>query len=318
MQVDPIKPTLKAPGPQLLKPKFYELLSSFAFKFKLRRYNLDELLRHVPSLQPAGINLALDILRRLVELGGGDPGPPGVTRDAEAAERTGVPMAGDAAVAAAVAAARETVAAAAAGETAAVAAVGAAGDSPMEEDGAAVTSAPPVSAPPVSMTLAAASMTTAAVTGARAAALGAAVAAAEAAVVAAAAAGPAGAAAAGEAAVAAVAAAEAAGLRGTAGAARTTAGAGTGTAAVAVSPSFLTEAVANTARLIDSMLPTEECARTFVDLGGIDYLLQLHTLPLLPPTFSSSSSCHALSVTLRALAGAHPVGRCRLSLSNPS
>jgi hypothetical protein len=54
------------------------------------------------------------------------------------------------------------------------------------------------------------------------------------------------------------------------------------------------------------MLPTEECTRVFVESGGLKHLLQLHTLPLLPPTFSSSSACHALSVTLRALAAGHP------------
>ena len=39
MQVDPIKPTLKAPGTKRLKLKYDGLLSSFAFKFNLRRYN---------------------------------------------------------------------------------------------------------------------------------------------------------------------------------------------------------------------------------------------------------------------------------------
>ena len=38
MQVDPIKPTLKAPGTERLKLKYEELLSNFGFKFKLRRY----------------------------------------------------------------------------------------------------------------------------------------------------------------------------------------------------------------------------------------------------------------------------------------
>jgi len=40
VQVDPIKPTLKAPGTKRLKVKHYKLLSSFAFKFKLRRYRM--------------------------------------------------------------------------------------------------------------------------------------------------------------------------------------------------------------------------------------------------------------------------------------
>ena len=39
MQVDPIKPTLKAPGRTRLNIKYDEPLSNFAFKFKLRRYS---------------------------------------------------------------------------------------------------------------------------------------------------------------------------------------------------------------------------------------------------------------------------------------
>ena len=38
MQVDPIKPTLNAPGAEPLKQKCDELLSNFAYKFNLRRY----------------------------------------------------------------------------------------------------------------------------------------------------------------------------------------------------------------------------------------------------------------------------------------
>jgi len=37
VQVDPIKPTLKAPGSKRLKLKYDNLHSSFAFKFNLRR-----------------------------------------------------------------------------------------------------------------------------------------------------------------------------------------------------------------------------------------------------------------------------------------
>ena len=73
-----------------------------------------------------------------------------------------------------------------------------------------------------------------------------------------------------------------------------------------VSPSFLAEAVANVSRLIDSMLPTEECAKMFVDNGGVALLLRLHAMPGLSHTFSSSSACHALSVTLRSFAGRSP------------
>jgi len=42
VQVDPIKPMLKAPGTKRLKLKSDELLSKFTFKFNLRHYTLDE------------------------------------------------------------------------------------------------------------------------------------------------------------------------------------------------------------------------------------------------------------------------------------
>ena len=39
VQVDPIKPTLKATGTKRLKLKYDEPPSNFAFKFNLRRYS---------------------------------------------------------------------------------------------------------------------------------------------------------------------------------------------------------------------------------------------------------------------------------------
>ena len=39
MQVDPIKPALKAPGTKRLKLQYDTPLSNFAFKFNLRRYS---------------------------------------------------------------------------------------------------------------------------------------------------------------------------------------------------------------------------------------------------------------------------------------
>jgi len=39
VQVDPIKPTLKAPGTERLRLKCDDLVSCFAFNFNLRRYN---------------------------------------------------------------------------------------------------------------------------------------------------------------------------------------------------------------------------------------------------------------------------------------
>ena len=44
MQLDPIKPTLKPRGTKRLKLKYDELLSTSAFKFKLRRYHEEMLL----------------------------------------------------------------------------------------------------------------------------------------------------------------------------------------------------------------------------------------------------------------------------------
>jgi E3 ubiquitin-protein ligase HUWE1 len=256
--------------------------------------NLDELLRHVPSLQPAGVRLAIDILRRMVELGGGDPGPvmhPSLPFSAIAAAGAGVTEEAAAEVAAAGTATARDHPAAAEGE-----------DSPMDTDGVG----PVAPAADVAMVTGAAAMAVvqapAGLDGGPMQELSAAVA------------FP------GEISPAvfgvmpspaetsmpdapAAPASEAAPV---------SAPAPTPTPALvlaptpAVSPSFLTEAVANTARLIDSMLPTEECTRVFVESGGLKHLLQLHTLPLLPPTFSSSSACHALSVTLRALAAGHP------------
>jgi len=50
VQVDPIKPTFKAPGTERLKLKYEELLSSFGFEFNLRRYSL---VAAVPALPPS-------------------------------------------------------------------------------------------------------------------------------------------------------------------------------------------------------------------------------------------------------------------------
>jgi len=41
VQVDPIKPTLKAPGTERLKLKYEEVLSNVGFKINLRRYSME-------------------------------------------------------------------------------------------------------------------------------------------------------------------------------------------------------------------------------------------------------------------------------------
>ena len=58
VQVDPVKPKLKLPGIKRLKLKCHVLLSSFAFKFKLRRYTAvdsvdDVLTSRAADLRPA-------------------------------------------------------------------------------------------------------------------------------------------------------------------------------------------------------------------------------------------------------------------------
>jgi hypothetical protein len=55
VQVDPIKPTLKAPESKRLKLKCDEPLLNFAFNFNLRRY----------MLEPATLLFAISMLRRL-------------------------------------------------------------------------------------------------------------------------------------------------------------------------------------------------------------------------------------------------------------
>ena len=46
MQVDPIKPTLRAPGTERLKLKSEELLSNFGFRFNVRCYTV--VFSHMP------------------------------------------------------------------------------------------------------------------------------------------------------------------------------------------------------------------------------------------------------------------------------
>jgi hypothetical protein len=54
VQVDPIKPTLKAPGTKRLKLEYDELLSMFGFKFDLRRYTKESGERRRLAITSAG------------------------------------------------------------------------------------------------------------------------------------------------------------------------------------------------------------------------------------------------------------------------
>ena len=62
MQADPIKPTLKAPGPKGLKLNCEVLLSTSAYKFNLRRYTVGDLPED-PG-RPRAVPLALHTIRQ--------------------------------------------------------------------------------------------------------------------------------------------------------------------------------------------------------------------------------------------------------------
>ena len=67
MQVDPVKPTLKAPGTERLKVKHEEVLSNFGFTFNLRHYNLVNDAAMPPS-DAADIAYAHQYLRKTTNL----------------------------------------------------------------------------------------------------------------------------------------------------------------------------------------------------------------------------------------------------------
>ena len=69
MQVDPIKPTLKAPGSKRLKLKYDELLSSFGFNFNLRHYTLGAD-GHTPKERGRGVLGADEAAEKLGKEGG--------------------------------------------------------------------------------------------------------------------------------------------------------------------------------------------------------------------------------------------------------
>jgi hypothetical protein len=54
VQIDSIKPMLKAPVTKRLKLKYDELVSSFAFNFNLRQYTPEESMRRVEALLMVG------------------------------------------------------------------------------------------------------------------------------------------------------------------------------------------------------------------------------------------------------------------------
>jgi len=58
VQVDPIKPTLKAPVTKRLKLHYDKPLSTFAFKFNLRRYSVVDAAAGGAAVVGAGVGVA--------------------------------------------------------------------------------------------------------------------------------------------------------------------------------------------------------------------------------------------------------------------
>ena len=65
--------------------------------------------------------------------------------------------------------------------------------------------------------------------------------------------------------------------------------------------SYLPDCVTHTAKLLESMFSNHDTCSKFVQQGGVEVLLQLYTLPKLPPTFGSSSASHSLLAMFRSL-----------------
>ena len=73
MHVDPMQPKLKAPGTRRLTLNCDEPLSSFAFKFKSRRYIKDKRLLRMARIPGAGRSVAMHPTQDHVAVGGAPP-----------------------------------------------------------------------------------------------------------------------------------------------------------------------------------------------------------------------------------------------------
>jgi hypothetical protein len=63
-QVDPIKPTLKAPGTRQIKLKYYTLLESFGYNFNLRGFTMGK--RYLTLSAAQGVKVAVTFLGALL------------------------------------------------------------------------------------------------------------------------------------------------------------------------------------------------------------------------------------------------------------
>jgi len=64
VQVDAIKPSVKPPGTKRFKLEYGKLLSNFAFKFNLRRYNMVRVVLNVRGVPRGTHNLDYDVATR--------------------------------------------------------------------------------------------------------------------------------------------------------------------------------------------------------------------------------------------------------------
>ncbi len=80
----------------------------------------------------------------------------------------------------------------------------------------------------------------------------------------------------------------------------------------------LADLICYTTRMLEGLLTNSDTGRAFVDKGGADLLLKLHTLPRLPYTFGFSASSHALLAVFRQLAPSHSTVRVSPLCLSPS
>eukprot|EP00798_Chlamydomonas_sp_ICE-L_P016839 gene16839-23119_t len=69
--------------------------------------------------------------------------------------------------------------------------------------------------------------------------------------------------------------------------------------------SFLPECINHATRMLENLLSNTETSKLFVENGGVDFLLKIHSLPKLNYTFGFSSASHPLLAVFRGLSPNH-------------
>jgi E3 ubiquitin-protein ligase HUWE1 len=68
---------------------------------------------------------------------------------------------------------------------------------------------------------------------------------------------------------------------------------------------LLPDLIANTARMLDSLLSNADMVRIFLERGGLQLLLQMYSLPRVLPTFGSHAVMHAVVGVVRSFMNQH-------------